>query len=73
MALLAMSGTALLASTAQAQLDMPERENVQTIVWIVESVTFFTVIAVALLVWRISTRARKNKDRSRTETDDKSR
>lgn len=65
--LLALSGTAFLAGTAQAQLNMPEREHVQTVVWIGESLTFVTVIAVALLVWRISARSRKNKDRSRTD------
>lgn len=65
--LLALSCMTLLANTAQAQLSLPEREHVQTVVLIGESLTFITVIAVALFIWRISARSRKNKDRSRTE------
>ena len=63
--LLTVGATVLLANTAQAQLTMPEREHVQTIVWIVEAATFVTTISIVLCVWRISKRDRKIKDRSR--------
>jgi hypothetical protein len=60
-ALLAVSGIALLASNANAEVSMSERENVQTIVRVVEFVSFVTAIAMAWYVWRISKRAIKNK------------
>jgi heme/copper-type cytochrome/quinol oxidase subunit 2 len=63
-----LCGAALLTNKAQAQLNMPEREQVQTIVWIVESVTFVTAIAIALVIWKISTRSRKSRDRDRTDS-----
>lgn len=59
--LLSVGGTALLAGNAQAQINMPEREHVQTIVWAVEFVTFVTAMAIAWFVWRISKRDSKNK------------
>jgi heme/copper-type cytochrome/quinol oxidase subunit 2 len=60
--LLAVSGTALLVGNAKAEISMPERENVQTIVRVVEFVTFVTAMAIAWFVWRISKRASKNKN-----------
>lgn len=59
--LLVISGMALLAGNAKAEISMPERENVQTIVRVVEFVTFFTAVALAWIVWRISKRASKDK------------
>jgi len=37
------------------------KENVQSIVWLLEFVTFATTMVIAWFVWRISTRASKNK------------
>jgi heme/copper-type cytochrome/quinol oxidase subunit 2 len=37
------------------------RENVQTIVWVIEIVTLITTALVAWFVWRISKRATKKK------------
>jgi len=62
--LLALGCTVMPATSAHAQLNLQEREHVQTIVWIVEAATFATAIAIALFVWRISKRARKRKDRA---------
>ena len=59
--LLVVSGTALLAGNAHAQINMPEREHVQKIVWIVEFATFVTAVVIAVFVWRISKRDSKNK------------
>jgi heme/copper-type cytochrome/quinol oxidase subunit 2 len=59
--LLAVSGTALLVSNADAEISMPERENVQTIVRVIEFVTFVTAVAIAWFIWRISKRASKIK------------
>ncbi len=51
-----------LSGRAQAALSMPEREHAQTIVWVVEVVTFVTAFGIALLVWRISKKDRKAKN-----------
>jgi protein-S-isoprenylcysteine O-methyltransferase Ste14 len=59
--LLAVSGMALLVGNAKAEISMSERENVQTIVRVVEFVTFVAAMAIAWYVWRISKRAIKNK------------
>lgn len=59
--LLAASCMALLAGNAQAQINMPEREHVQTLVRIVESVTFITVVLIAGFVWRVSKRDSRNR------------
>ncbi len=58
--LLAASGMAMLEGNAYGQISMPEREHVQAIVWTGEFLTFITAVAIAVLVWRISKRARKN-------------
>lgn len=63
--LLAISGTALLAGNAQAEISMSEKEHVQTIVRVVELATFVTAVAIAWVVWRISKRASKNKKSKR--------
>jgi hypothetical protein len=60
-ALFAVSGIALLVCNANAEVSMSERENVQTIVRVIEFVTFVTAIAIAWYVWIISKRAIKNK------------
>lgn len=59
--LLAVSGIAVLVGNADAKVAMPERENVQTFVWVTEFITFITALAIAVFVWRISTRDSKNK------------
>ena len=59
--LFAVSGMALLVGNVQAQINMPEREQVQTIVRLVEFATFVTFVAIAGVVWHISKRASKNK------------
>jgi heme/copper-type cytochrome/quinol oxidase subunit 2 len=61
-----LSSLAVLANNAQAVIAMPEREHVQTIVWIIEAVTFVTIAAVFWFVWRISMRAKENR-KSRQE------
>lgn len=45
-----------LAGHAQAGINMPEREQTQTIVWIVELVSFIIGLAVVWFVWRIGKR-----------------
>ena len=65
---LAAGGGIFLTGAAHAQqLSMPEKEHVQTIVWIVETATFITAIAIALLVWKISARSKKSKGRKRPD------
>jgi heme/copper-type cytochrome/quinol oxidase subunit 2 len=66
-ALLAVSGMALLAGKANAQINMQEKEHIQNIVWVFEFVTFVTAMAVVWFVWRISKRDYKNK---RSKQDD---
>jgi heme/copper-type cytochrome/quinol oxidase subunit 2 len=51
----------MLANNAQAVIAMPEREHVQTIVWVMEAVTFVTIAAIFWFVWRISMRAKENR------------
>lgn len=50
----------LLANNADAVMAMQEREHVQTIVWVMEAVTFVTIVAIFWFVWRISKRAKEN-------------
>ena len=64
--LFAIAVTLLVCGNAQASISMSEREHAQTIVWIVEAVTFVTAIGIALLVWRVSKKDRKTKKRSST-------
>ena len=61
-----LASLAVLASNAQAVIAMPEREHVQTIVWVMEAVTFVTIAAIFWFVWRISKRAKENR-KSRLE------
>jgi len=65
---LAVVTIALLANSAQAQLNMSEKEHTQTIVWIVEAVTFLTAIAIVFLVWYIS-RKDRNRKKGSSATD----
>ena len=58
---IALAWLAVMASNAQALINMPEREHVQTFVWVLEAVTFVTVVAIFWFVWRISKRAKENK------------
>jgi len=52
---------------AEAKISMPEREHVQTVVWLGEFISFATAVVIAVVVWRISKRASKNK---KSERDD---
>ncbi|MDX8399495.1 MAG: hypothetical protein R8K20_04530 [Gallionellaceae bacterium] len=66
--LFGMGGLLFLVSDASAQLAMQERENVQTIVRVVEFTTFITLLAVGLFVWRLSKReSKKRRDRQNKE------
>jgi hypothetical protein len=58
---LTVIGMALLEGNANAQINIVEREHVQSIVWIFELVRFVTIIAIAWFVWRITKRDYKNK------------
>ena len=59
--LLAVSGMALLVGNVKAEINMQERENVQTIVWVFEFVTFITAMAIVWFVWRMIKRDSENK------------
>lgn len=59
--LLVVSATVLLTGNAQARISLPEREHVQTVVWLGEFASLFTAFAIAVFVWRISKRDSKNK------------
>ena len=61
-----LASLGVLTNNAQALIAMPEREHVQTIVWIVEAATFVTIAAAFWFVWRISKRAKENR-KSRQE------
>lgn len=56
-----LASLVMLANNAQAVIAMPEREYVQTIVWVLEAVTFVTIAAIFWFVWRISMRAKENR------------
>lgn len=68
MLMIAFSISTLFSGNSQAFISMPERERAQSIVWIVEIVTFITALAIALLVWKVSKRDR-NKKNSKSEID----
>ena len=59
--LLAVSVMALLVGNVKAEINMQERENVQTIVWVFEFVTFITAMAIVWFVWRMIKRDSENK------------
>ncbi|MGA7748691.1 MAG: hypothetical protein WCA63_00955 [Gallionella sp.] len=65
---LLVSGMTILMDNAIAQINMPERENIQTIVWAVEFVTFVTAMGIVWIIWRIGKRdsesRREKRDRS---------
>ena len=52
----ALTWLALLADNAFALKTMEEKEQTQTIVWIVEGAAFITIIVVFGFVWRLATR-----------------
>ena len=56
-----LASLAVQANNAQAAIAMQEREHVQTIVWVMEAVTFVTIAAVFWFVWRVSMRAKANR------------
>jgi heme/copper-type cytochrome/quinol oxidase subunit 2 len=59
--LFAVCGMLFPAGNAEAEINMAEREQVQTIVWVVEFLSFVTVMAIIWFVWRISKRDIENK------------
>lgn len=65
---LGLAWLALLAGHAHAAKSMAEREQAQTIVVTVEVVAFITIVVILGVVWRISTRARAERQ-ARTKTD----
>ena len=60
--LLVVGGMVLSAGDVQAQLNMPEREGVQTVVWVVELVTFLAILGIVLFIWRISKKDSANRN-----------
>ena len=58
---LAVAGTLLFVGNANAYVTMPEREHVQTVVWLGEFISFLTAVVIGVFVWRISKRDSKNK------------
>lgn len=62
-----LASLAVLAYNAQAMIAMQEREHVQTIVWVMEAVTFVTIAAIFWFVWRISMRAKANRKSKQEE------
>ncbi len=64
----ALAALALLAGHAHAAKSMAEREQAQTIVVTVEVVAFITIVVILGVVWRISMRARAERN-ARTKTD----
>jgi hypothetical protein len=65
--LLVAGGMVLLTGEVQAQLSLPEKEGVQTIVWVVELVTFLAILGIVLFIWRLS---RKDSERRKTRQDE---
>lgn len=63
--LFAVCGMMFLVGNAEAVINMPEREQVQTIVWAVEFVSLVTAMAIVWFVWRIGKRDSKNKKSKR--------
>jgi hypothetical protein len=66
-------GMAVVMDNAHAQIGMPEREHIQTIVWAVEFVAFVSAMAIVWIVWRIGKRdsesRREKRDRSYDGSD----
>ena len=68
-AVLLIDALALLAANAQAgDLTMTEREDVQIISWSVEFIAIFIALAIAVFVWRLSKRDRKNRNTKRDDS-----
>lgn len=66
--LFAASGALLFGGNAQAYIDMPEREHVQALVWIMEAVTLVTIVTVFWFLWKIGKRAQQNRNLKRDDT-----
>lgn len=66
--LFAVGGTAFLGGNAQAYIEMPEREHVQALVWIMEAVTLVTIVTVFWFLWRIGKRAQAKRNPERDGT-----
>ncbi|NNM80207.1 MAG: hypothetical protein HKM01_07115 [Gallionella sp.] len=65
---LLVSGSALpMPAEARTQMAMPEREHVQTIVWIMEATTFVTVLVV---VWFLRRLIKRDQARRKARQDD---
>lgn len=63
--LFAVGAMVLPQRDALAQLDMPQREGIQTVVWVVEFATFIVILAAVWFVWRIGKKASENKKTGR--------
>lgn len=61
----AICGMMFLVGNAEAVINMPEREQVQTIVWAVEFVSLVTAMAIVWFIWRIGKRDSENKKSKR--------
>ncbi len=61
-------GMAVVMDNAHAQIGMPEREHIQTIVWAVEFVAFVTAMGIVWFIWHIGKRdsARRRQKRERS-------
>ncbi|OIR13787.1 hypothetical protein GALL_49220 [mine drainage metagenome] len=66
--LFAVGGTVLLGGNAQAYIGMPEREHVQSLVWIMEAVTLVTIVTVFWFLWRIGKRAQEKRNPEQDDT-----
>jgi hypothetical protein len=67
-AVLLIAALALLAANVRAgELTMTEREDVQIISWSVEFLAIFIALAIAVFVWRLSKRDRKNRNAKRDD------
>lgn len=58
-----------LSAVARTQMAMPEREHVQTIVWIMEATTFTTIVVVFVLIWRFVKRDQARRKAAQHATD----
>ncbi len=58
----------LLVCNAQAQLNMPEKEDVQAVAWAIELVAFLIIMGIVLFIWRISKKESENRRSKRDNT-----
>ena len=63
-----VSAMILLVCDAQAQLNMPEKEEVQAVAWAIELVAFLIIMGIVLFIWRISKKESENRRSKRDST-----